>query len=54
MSIKDGLQSILNNRLDSMRDHFSNALTTKAVDRLEERKVEIASNYFGRSVNEKD
>ena len=52
MSIKDGLQSILDNRLDAMRDHFSNALTTKAVEKLEERKVEIARNYFGRETKE--
>lgn len=48
MSIKDGLQSILDNRLDAMRDAFSAALTAKAVEKLEERKVTIAQNYFGK------
>jgi len=48
-STRDAIQSILDNKLDAMRDHFSNALTSKAVERLEERKVEIAQNYFGRS-----
>lgn len=48
MSIKDALQNILDNKLDTMRDNFSNVLTTKAVERLEERKVEIARGYFGK------
>jgi hypothetical protein len=34
-----------------MRTHFTNALSTKAVEKLEERKIEIAKNYFGHSSN---
>lgn len=35
--------------LDGMRAEFSNALSTKAVEKLEERKIEIAKNYFGQT-----
>jgi len=47
MSIKKALDSILEGNLDDMRQNFSSALTTKAVEKLEERKIEIAKNYFG-------
>lgn len=52
MSVNKALDSILENRLDSMRTHFSNALATKAVEKLEERKIEIAQNYFGQMQEE--
>lgn len=35
--------------LDAMRTNFSNALSTKAVEKLEERKIEIAKSYFGQA-----
>ena len=47
MSIKRALDNILEGNLDEMRQNFSSALTTKAVEKLEERKIEIAKNYFG-------
>lgn len=47
MTIKNALNNILEGNLDEMRQNFSNALTTKAVEKLEERKIEIAKNYFG-------
>lgn len=47
MTIQKGIDSILENKLDEMRQNFSSALTTKAVEKLEERKIEIAKNYFG-------
>jgi hypothetical protein len=46
-NIKEALDHILDNDLDGMRAAFSNALTNKAVERLDEKKIEIASNYFG-------
>ncbi len=49
MSINKALDSVLTNNLDEMRTQFSNALSTKAVEKLEERKIEIAKNYFGHS-----
>jgi len=51
MSVNKALDSVLANNLDEMRTHFSNALSTKAVEKLEERKIEIAQNYFGQ-INE--
>lgn len=47
MSIKQAINNILENNLDAMRQNFSSALSTKAVEKLEERKIEIAKNYFG-------
>lgn len=47
MSIKKALSSVLEGNLDEMRAQFSNALSEKAVQKLEERKIEIAKNYFG-------
>ena len=47
MTIKNALNNILEGNLDEMRQNFSSALTTKAVEKLEERKIEIAKSYFG-------
>ena len=49
MSIKKALDSILEGNLDEMRQNFSSALTTKAVEKLEERKIDIAQSYFGKT-----
>ena len=47
MSIKEAIVNILENNLDAMRNNFSNVLSTKAVEKLEEKKIEIANKYFG-------
>lgn len=47
MSVSKAVENIMEGNLDQMRENFSNALTTKAVEKLEERKIEIAKNYFG-------
>lgn len=53
MSVRQAIDSIFENQLADMKQHLSNALTTKAVERLEERKVVIGQNYFGQdTVNE--
>jgi len=49
MSIKRALDSILEGNLDEMRQNFSSALTTKAVEKLEEQKIAIAKSYFGKT-----
>ena len=49
MSVNKALDSILAGKLDEMRTEFSNALATKAVEKLEERKIDIAKNYFGQT-----
>lgn len=46
-TIKEALNRILENDLDGMRNAFNAAITERAVDKLEERKVQIASSYFG-------
>lgn len=47
MSTKEAIGNIIEGNLDAMRQNFSSALSTKAVEKLEERKIEIARNYFG-------
>lgn len=47
MSINKALDDILENRLDEMRNNFTSALSQKAMQKLEERKIEIAEAYFG-------
>lgn len=48
MTVKKAIENILENNLDSMRQNFSSALTHKAVEKLEERKAEIAKSYFSK------
>lgn len=45
--IKEAIVDIQENNLEQMRQNFSTALSRKAVEKLEERKLEIASAYFG-------
>lgn len=49
MSINKAIENIFEGKLDEMRQNFSAALTSKAVEKLEERKIQIAENYFGKS-----
>lgn len=49
MTIKNALHNILEGNLDKMRTNFSSALTSKAVEKLEERKIKIAETYFGQT-----
>ena len=44
--IHKAFDNILENNLDEMRKNFQTAITSKAVEKLEERKMEIAQNYF--------
>jgi hypothetical protein len=46
-NIKEALDKIIEKDLSGMRDAFASAITTKAVDKLEERKIEIGKSYFG-------
>lgn len=47
MSINKAIENIFEGKLDEMRQNFSAAITSKAVEKLEERKIQIAENYFG-------
>lgn len=46
--IKEALSNILDKKLDVMKENFNSALTSKAMEKLEEKKIEIAQNYFGK------
>lgn len=45
--IRKSLTSLMEGNLDKMRDKLNEALTKKAMQQLDERKIEIAKNYFG-------
>ena len=45
-NIRQGIADIMDNELSSMRDEFATALTAKAVDALEDRKMELAKDFF--------
>lgn len=47
MEVKKAIEKLVENDLEGMRNTFNNILTTKAVEKLEEKKVHIAQNYFG-------
>lgn len=49
MYIREAIQNILEQDLDLMRENLKIAITEKAVQSLEEKKVQIAENYFGHS-----
>ena len=48
MSTNKAIEYILENNLDKMRDELTSSLTAKAIAMLEEKKVEIGKNYFGK------
>lgn len=50
MYIKEALNNILDKKLVNMRENFNAALTEKAVQKLEEKKIKIAESYFGQKV----
>ena len=45
-TIQEAFDNILENKLDNMRENFQAILQEKAMEKLEERKKEIAANYF--------
>lgn len=48
MHIQEGIQNIREKKLEQMKENFNAALTMKAMQKLEEKKISIASNYFGK------
>jgi hypothetical protein len=48
MSVKKAISYMMENNLDHMRDEMNKSLTEKAIEKIEERKIEIAQNYFGK------
>lgn len=48
MYIKEALKNILDKKLEMMKENFNAALTSKAIQKLEEKKIEIAKSYFGK------
>lgn len=45
--IKTAMNEMIRGNLDQMREKLNEALTKKAVGQLDERKIDIAKNYFG-------
>lgn len=48
MHIQEAIKNIREKKLEQMKENFNAALTTKAMQKLEEKKISIASNYFGK------
>jgi hypothetical protein len=48
MHIKEAITNIREKKLEQMKENFNSALTEKAVQKLEEKKIEIAKSYFGK------
>jgi hypothetical protein len=48
MHIKEAINNIKEKKLEQMKENFNAALTEKAVQKLEEKKIEIAKSYFGK------
>lgn len=48
MSIKNALENMIIGNLDAMRDDVATTLTSKAMERLDEKKLDIANSYFGK------
>lgn len=46
MHIKEAIKNIGEKKLESMKENFKNAIVEKAVEKLEEKKIEIAQSYF--------
>lgn len=52
--IKHAFKNILENKLDDMRQNFSSALSERAMQKLEEKKIAVAQNYFAKPSPKKD
>lgn len=48
MHIKEAINNIKEKKLEQMKENFNAAMTEKAVQKLEEKKIEIAKSYFGK------
>lgn len=49
MHIQEAIKNIAEKKLDEMKQNLNSALAEKAMQKLEERKIEIAQNYFGQA-----
>jgi hypothetical protein len=48
MHIQEAIKNIREKKLEQMKENFNAALTTKAMQKLEEKKINIAQTYFGK------
>lgn len=44
--IFEAIDNILENNLNEMKENLSNVLQEKTIEKLEEKKKDIAANYF--------
>jgi hypothetical protein len=47
-TVKEAIVNIREKKLEQMKENFNSALTSKAVEKLEEKKIDIAKNYFAK------
>ena len=48
MYIKEAVKNLAEKKLDKMKENLNKALSEKAVQKLEEKKINVAQNYFGK------
>jgi len=48
MEIKEAILSLLEKNHSVMKENFEKAIYKKAAERLQEKKVEVASDFFGK------
>lgn len=48
MYIKEAINNIREKNLEKMRENFEAGLVSKAMVKLQEKKIAIAQNYFGK------
>lgn len=49
MSVKKAIDNILDKNLTEMKQNFTASLNTKAVGKLEEKKIVVAQNFFAQT-----
>jgi hypothetical protein len=44
--VSDAIKNVADKNLDEMKSNFSAALSAKAVEKLNEKKIEVAKRFF--------
>lgn len=47
-NVKQVVQNIMDKKLDLMKENINSVMTSKAAQKLEEKKIDIAKSYFGK------
>jgi regulator of replication initiation timing len=53
MYIQEAIKNIAEKKLDEMKQNIHSALSEKAIVKMEEKKIEMAKEYFAKDKSEK-